>query len=131
MHKVYITQFDKLDESLAFALQKDCNKWDPGIESKSYLIYESHCSMSNQTKDPVNILKNYEDIEIEKTHYLKSVETQRVLPKKKETEQLKKVIQEETERKIPKNDNGERSIEEDTIDRKRNQFIKGKEILKI
>lgn len=30
--EVYIDLFDSLDESLAEALQEDCNKWAPGIE---------------------------------------------------------------------------------------------------
>jgi hypothetical protein len=34
LQDVYINKFDTLDESLVQALQNDCDKWAPGIESK-------------------------------------------------------------------------------------------------
>jgi len=33
LQDVYINKFDSLDESLVMALQNDCDKWAPGIES--------------------------------------------------------------------------------------------------
>jgi hypothetical protein len=33
LQDVYINLFDTLDESLVEALQADCNKWAPGMES--------------------------------------------------------------------------------------------------
>ena len=37
LQDVYINKFDSLDESLVQALQVDCDKWAPGIESKKII----------------------------------------------------------------------------------------------
>lgn len=38
LQDVYINEFDTLDESLVHALQIDCDKWAPGIESKNIYL---------------------------------------------------------------------------------------------
>lgn len=38
LQEVYISLFDTLDDDLVAALQRDCDRWAPGIESKEKLL---------------------------------------------------------------------------------------------
>ena len=51
LEEVYITKFDSLDENLVQALQRDCNIWAPGIESKDSVKEGSNFDKSDQAAD--------------------------------------------------------------------------------
>ena len=57
--KIYIDNFDTLDEKLAEALTDGAAKWAPGIEIISIRV--------TKPKIPDNLLRNYEQIEAQKT----------------------------------------------------------------
>ena len=87
LQEVYIDIFDRLDESLAAALQKDVDIWAPGIEIIAIRV--------TKPKIPKSIEKDYEAMEEEKTKLLISTESQRVVEKKAETERLRSLIEAE------------------------------------
>ena len=59
LQQVFIDDFDSLDESLAEALTEGARKWAPGIEIISIRV--------TKPKIPENLMKNYEQIEAQKT----------------------------------------------------------------
>jgi len=62
LHEVYIQLFDKLDESLAQALQRDCDKYDTGISIIAIRV--------TKPKIPKTILKEFESVEERKAKLL-------------------------------------------------------------
>ena len=62
LSQVYIDKFDKLDESLASALQNSCDQYDTGISIIAIRV--------TKPKIPQNILKEFEAVEAQKTHLL-------------------------------------------------------------
>ena len=56
---MFIDHFDSLDEQLAEALSQGAAKWAPGIEVISIRV--------TKPKIPDNLMKNYEQIEAQKT----------------------------------------------------------------
>jgi len=53
--------FDILDEALVDALQKDCNKWAPGLEIIAIRV--------TKPKVPMELEQSYQSIEKEKANY--------------------------------------------------------------
>ncbi|KAF0713698.1 hypothetical protein AaE_011730, partial [Aphanomyces astaci] len=87
LQEVYIDLFDTLDESLAKALQRDCNEWAPGIEIIAVRV--------TKPKIPESIRYNYADMELQKTKLLIAHETQRVIEKEAETDKKRATIEAE------------------------------------
>ncbi|ETV79487.1 hypothetical protein, variant [Aphanomyces astaci] len=87
LQEVYIDLFDTLDESLAKALQRDCNEWAPGIEIIAVRV--------TKPKIPESIRHNYADMELQKTKLLIAHETQRVIEKEAETDKKRATIEAE------------------------------------
>jgi len=85
LHEVYITLFDTLDEHLAMALQKDCNKWAPGIEIIAVRV--------TKPRIPEQIRQNFERMEAEKTKLLIATEAQKLAEKEAETRRRKATIE--------------------------------------
>ncbi len=101
MQEVYITKFETLDENLVSAIQSDCNKWAPGIES---IIIVKLVIAIRVTKPriPDNIKANYEQMESEKTKFLISSERQRVTEKEAETQRIQNIIKAKGEAEVSK-----------------------------
>lgn len=59
MQAVFIDHFDALDENLNDALTEGASKWAPGIEIISIRV--------TKPKIPDNLMRNYEQIEAQKT----------------------------------------------------------------
>ena len=84
LQEVFIDLFETLDENLVDALRKDCEKWAPGIEILSIRV--------TKPRIPVNIKKNYEEIETAKTEYLIVKENQKVKIQEAETYKKQELI---------------------------------------
>jgi len=87
LQEVYIDLFHTVDDRLQAALQESCDKWAPGIEIVAIRI--------TKPKIPDTILKNYEQMEGEKTKLLVSIEAQKLAEKEAETEKKKATIEAE------------------------------------
>lgn len=85
LQEVYIEKFDTLDESLALALQRDCDHWAPGIEIIAVRVTKPII--------PDQIRRNFEEMEAEKTRLLIAIEKQRVVEKDAQTESLRASIE--------------------------------------
>lgn len=85
LQEVYIEQFDTLDESLALAIQRDCNLWAPGIEIIAVRV--------TKPRIPEQIRRNFEAMEAEKTKLLIATETQLVVEKEAQTESMRATIE--------------------------------------
>ena len=71
LREVFIDEFDQLDENLGEALQKDCNKWAPGIEIIAVRV--------TKPRIPDDILQNFERMEKEKTNLMINNERQKIV----------------------------------------------------
>jgi len=87
LQEVYIDLFHTVDDRLQAALQESCDLWAPGIEIIAIRI--------TKPKIPAAILKNYEQMEAEKTKLLVSIEASKVVEKEAETEKKKCAIEAE------------------------------------
>jgi regulator of protease activity HflC (stomatin/prohibitin superfamily) len=70
LREVYIDEFDSLDESIASALQRDCDRWAPGIEIIAVRV--------TKPRIPEEIRVNFERMEAEKAKLLIAEQQQRV-----------------------------------------------------
>lgn len=109
LREVYIEQFETLDESLATAIQRDCNKWAPGVEIIAVRV--------TKPRIPDSIARNFIDMEAEKTKLLIVTETQKVVEKEAETERKKATIQAEKVADVSRI-NMQRQIEEKEAQKK-------------
>lgn len=71
LQEVYIEKFETLDESLALALQKDCDKYDTGIEIIAVRV--------TKPQIPKQVEDNFKNIEAEKTQLVLVTQRQKVL----------------------------------------------------
>mmetsp|Transcript_8413 Transcript_8413/g.16504 ORF Transcript_8413/g.16504 Transcript_8413/m.16504 type:complete len:343 (-) Transcript_8413:193-1221(-) len=94
LREVYIDLFGSLDESLALALQRDVDKYAPGIRILSARVTKPII--------PDAIKRNYERMEAERTKLLISTERQKVVEKEAETERLKATILAEKQANVSK-----------------------------
>jgi len=85
LQEVYIEQFDTLDDDLAKALQKDCDKYETGIDIIAVRV--------TKPKIPEQIRQSYEKVESEKTRLMISTHTQKVIEKEAETERIRSKIE--------------------------------------
>jgi len=92
LQEVYIDMFDTLDESLLEALQKDCDKYAPGIRIIAVRV--------TKPVIPESIRQNYEQMEAEKTKLLIATQHQRVVEKEAETRRKKATIEAEQEKEV-------------------------------
>lgn len=77
LQEVYISEFERLDEELANALQRDCDQWNTGISIISIRV--------TKPRVPATVLRNYEKIEEEKTRLMVAVQEQKVTEMQEET----------------------------------------------
>lgn len=89
LQEVYITLFDQIDENLKLALQEDLTKLAPGLNIQAVRV--------TKPKIPSGILKNYEEMEEQKTKLLYATERQKVVEKEAETDRRRAVIEAEKE----------------------------------
>lgn len=89
LQEVYITLFDQIDENLKNAIQDDLTKLAPGLSI--------HAVRVTKPKIPSGILKNYEEMEEQKTRLLYATERQKVVEKEAETDRRRAVIEAEKE----------------------------------
>eukprot|EP01117_Protostelium_nocturnum_P011882 TRINITY_DN4339_c0_g1_i1.p1 TRINITY_DN4339_c0_g1~~TRINITY_DN4339_c0_g1_i1.p1 ORF type:complete len:277 (+),score=91.02 TRINITY_DN4339_c0_g1_i1:122-952(+) len=94
LQEVYIDLFHTVDDRLQAALQESCNMWAPGIEIVAIRI--------TKPRIPDSILKNYEQMEAEKTKLLVAQQTQKVVEKEAETEKMKATIEAEKSAAVSK-----------------------------
>ena len=87
LHEVYIDLFEKIDENLKTALQRDLGSMAPGLSIQAVRV--------TKPKIPEQIRKNYEAMESEKTKLLIAVQRQKVVEKEAETDRKKAVIEAE------------------------------------
>lgn len=92
LQEVYIDLFDTLDESLQLALQRDCDKWETGIEIIATRV--------TKPRIPDNIARAYEAMEIEKVRLLIETQRQKVIEEEAETERLRAMIQADKEAEV-------------------------------
>lgn len=85
LREVYIDLFDRLDESLATALQRDCDYWAPGIEIIAVRV--------TKPRVPDQIRRNFEQMEAEKTKLLIAEAASKVVEQEAETERKRANIQ--------------------------------------
>ena len=71
LQEVYISKFDTLDESLAKAIQADCDKHDTGVEIITVRV--------TKPRIPDAIRRNYEQVEAERAALQVAVEHQKVI----------------------------------------------------
>lgn len=92
LQEVYITLFDRLDDDLIRALQRDCNIWAPGMEIISIRV--------TKPRIPPEITANYERMEIEKIKQKIALEQQRTSETLAETKRLEATIQAQLEAEV-------------------------------
>jgi len=92
LQEVYIDMFELLDESLAKALQADCNKWNTGIEIVAIRV--------TKPKIPVSVLRNYEAVEEQKTRLMVAAQQQLVIKKQEETDRIRATIHAQKEAEV-------------------------------
>eukprot|EP00455_Lapot_gusevi_P013290 TRINITY_DN16445_c0_g2_i1.p2 TRINITY_DN16445_c0_g2~~TRINITY_DN16445_c0_g2_i1.p2 ORF type:complete len:340 (-),score=91.14 TRINITY_DN16445_c0_g2_i1:1102-2121(-) len=85
LQEVYIDLFSTLDERLTEELQRDCDKWNTGIQIIAARV--------TKPRIPESVRKNYEMVEVEKAKVRVAAERQKVVEKEAETERLKATIE--------------------------------------
>jgi len=94
LQEVYIDLFDKIDENLMTALQKDLITMAPGLYVQGVRV--------TKPKIPETIRQNYELMEAEKTKLLIATQHQKVVEKEAETERKRAVIEAEKQAQVAK-----------------------------
>jgi regulator of protease activity HflC (stomatin/prohibitin superfamily) len=88
LEEMYITKFDALDETLQAALQRDIDKFVPGLSIIAIRV--------TKPTIPEAIRKNYEAVEAERTRLKVTEERQKVVQREAETEKARMLIEAET-----------------------------------
>mmetsp|Transcript_16341 Transcript_16341/g.24372 ORF Transcript_16341/g.24372 Transcript_16341/m.24372 type:complete len:354 (+) Transcript_16341:98-1159(+) len=94
LQEVYIDKFDILDESLAKALQNDCDKWETGINIIAIRV--------TKPRIPNNIRHNYEMMVEQQTKLRVAAEQSKVIEREENTKRMKARIQAEREKEVAK-----------------------------
>jgi erlin len=94
VQEVYIDLFEKLDEALLDALQKDCDTWDTGISLVAIRV--------TKPRIPDAVRRNYERITEERTSLRVAMEHARVVQAQEEAEKVKATIQAEMRKEVAK-----------------------------
>lgn len=89
LQEVYIDKFDRLDEILKDTLQRDIDIFAPGLKIIAIRV--------TKPRIPMDILRNYEKIEAEKTALKVAEQTEKLIEKKAETERKKAIIEADKE----------------------------------
>ena len=84
---MYISKFDALDETLQAALQRDIDKFVPGLSIIAIRV--------TKPTIPEPIRKNYEAVEAERTRLKVTEERQKVIQREAETEKARALIEAE------------------------------------
>lgn len=108
LQEVYIDKFDTLDENLAAALTDGAVKWAPGIEIVAIRV--------TKPKIPDGLLKNYEQIEAQKTALQIAYQTQKVTEQKAEAERTSMKIKAKADAEIEQIEN-ERKLQKKEAER--------------
>lgn len=96
LQEVFIDKFDSLDEQLAEALQEGASKWAPGIEIISIRV--------TKPRIPQALMKNYEEIEAQKTALQIAQQKQKVAEQQSAAERAQARIKAESQAEIAKID---------------------------
>ncbi|CAK9301553.1 unnamed protein product [Gordionus sp. m RMFG-2023] len=107
LQEVYIDLFDKIDEDLRSALQKDLNNMAPGLTVTSVRV--------TKPKIPESIRKNYELMEAEKTKLLISIQKQKVVEKEAETDRKRAIIEAEKISQVAQITQDQRIMEKESL----------------
>ncbi|XP_062521744.1 erlin-2-B-like [Corticium candelabrum] len=94
VQEVYIDLFDKIDENLKTALEKDLGSMAPGLHV--------HAVRVTKPKIPEGIKLNYEKMEEEKTKLMIAQQKQKVVEKEAETERKRALIEAEKVAQVSK-----------------------------
>lgn len=94
LSEVYISKFMQLDEMLAVALQRDISRYVPGLQIIATRV--------SKPRIPDKILKDYEEMERQRTQLLITTENQKVIEKNSETTKKLALISAEQEKEISK-----------------------------
>lgn len=89
LQEVYIDKFDRLDEILKDTLQRDIDVFAAGLMIIAIRV--------TKPRIPLDILRNYEKIEAEKTALKVAEQTQKLVEKKAETDRKKAIIEADKE----------------------------------
>ena len=92
LQEVYIDKFDMLDEQLKETLQRDIDIFAPGLNIIAIRV--------TKPRIPHDILKNYEQIEAEKTRLKVAEQTQKLVEMEAETQRKKEVIEASKEAEV-------------------------------
>jgi len=85
LEEMYITKFDKLDETLQAALQRDIDRWVPGLRIIAIRV--------TKPTIPTAIKANYEAVEAERTRLKVTEERQKVIQREAETEKMRALVE--------------------------------------
>ena len=96
LQEIYIDIFDKLDEELIKALDKDLNVWAPGIEILSIRVTKPDI--------PEKIKRNFEEMEKLKVDFFIAAEREKVKFEEEFTKQRQQVIKAESNFEVKKID---------------------------
>lgn len=92
LHEIFVTKFSQLDESLAAALQKDCDSYDTGIKVIAIRV--------TKPRIPDAVRLNYERAEEAKTELMIAQQEAQVARTRAETERMKMVVASERDAQI-------------------------------
>lgn len=92
LEEMYITKFDKLDESLQAALQRDIDRWVPGLNIIAIRV--------TKPTIPKSIKSNYEAVEAERTRLKVTEERQKVVQREAETEKMRALVEAQTHAEV-------------------------------
>ena len=106
VQEVYIDLFDKIDENLKTALEKDLHGMAPGLHV--------HAIRMTKPKIPDGIKWNYEKMEEEKTKLMIAQQKQKVVEKEAETERKRAVIDAEKSAQVSKIQYGQKITEKES-----------------
>lgn len=92
LQQVYIDKFDTLDESLAKALQRDCDKYETGIEIITVRV--------TKPKIPMKVQEQYNMVEAQRAALRVSIEAHKVSEKEAETNAMRAKSKAESEKAV-------------------------------
>ena len=99
-------RFGEFDDILLAELQQSIDKYAPGLDIISVRI--------TKPTIPQNIMKNFEQMEAEKSKLRVAIEAQKVAAKEAETERMKKRIEAETRAEVSKVEQAQAQLERES-----------------
>ncbi|KAG2540052.1 erlin-2-B-like [Panicum virgatum] len=109
LQQVYIDMFDRIDETMKEAIQRDCTRYAPGIEIINVRVTKPNI--------PPSIRRNFELMEEERTKALIAIEKQKVAEKEAETQKKIALSEAEKNAQVSKILMGQKLMEKDSSKR--------------